>query len=49
LTGDLYGIGTEIDGDVKAVFHQAEIFVAGPVQGLNAGRNFERFFDQLRI
>jgi hypothetical protein len=46
LAGDLEGVGAEIDGDVEAVFHQAEIFIAGPIQGLNAGGDVERFFYQ---
>ena len=49
VTGDLDGVGAEIDGDVQAIFHEAKIFVAGSVQGLNAGGDFEGFFVQSRV
>jgi hypothetical protein len=38
------GVGAEIDGDVETIFEEAEVFVAGPVQGLNARGDFKRDF-----
>jgi hypothetical protein len=40
------GIGTKVDTRVQLVFEQSQIFVAGPEQGLNIGRDFQRFIDQ---
>src|SRR6185437_5883310 len=39
-------IGPEVDRDAEGIFHQAKVFVAGPVQGLNARRDLQGFFDQ---
>ncbi len=44
--GDVDGVAAEIDGDVETIFQESKVFVAGPVQGLNAGCNLERLFDQ---
>ena len=47
FAGDMDGVGAEIDRDVESVFQQAEVFVVGPVEGLNARGDFEGFFDQV--
>ena len=47
FAGYLNGVGAEIDRDVEFVFEEPEIFVVGPVQGLNARRDFQGFFDQV--
>ena len=31
--GDVDSVRTEIDSDMEAIFHEAKVFVAGPVQG----------------
>jgi len=46
---DVYGVRTEIDGDVEGVFEEAEVFVAGPVEGLDAGGDFNGLFIQMSI
>jgi hypothetical protein len=40
------GIGTKVDTRVQLVFEQSQIFIAGPEQGLNIGRDFQGFIDQ---
>src|ERR1700748_3634966 len=40
------GIRAKIDTCVQLVFNQSQIFVAGPEQGLNVGRDFQGFVDQ---
>ena len=47
FAGDVDGIGAEIDRDVEFVFEEAEIFVVGSVERLNARRDFQGFFDQV--
>ena len=47
FAGHMDGVGAEIDGDVEFVLEEAEVFVAGPVQGLNANGDFQGFFDQV--
>jgi hypothetical protein len=39
-------VGTQVDADAKRSFHKPEIFVAGPEEGLEVGRDFQRFFHQ---
>jgi hypothetical protein len=39
-------IGAKVDTRVQLVFEQSQIFVAGPEQGLNVGRDFQGFVDQ---
>ncbi len=48
-SGDVDGVGPEIDGHVQAIFQEAKIFVASPVQGLNASSDVEGFFIQAVI
>ena len=48
-SGDVDSVGAEIDGHVQAIFEEAKIFVASPVQGLNASSDFEGFFIQAVI
>jgi len=43
------GVGAEIDGHMQAIFKEAKVLVAGPVQGLNAGSNVEGSFIQVVI
>ena len=47
FAGDVDGVGAEIDGDVKLVLEEAEVFVVGPVEGFDARGDFEGFFDQV--
>jgi hypothetical protein len=47
FAGDVDGVGAEIDGDVKLVLEEAEIFVVGPVEGFDARSDFEGFFYQV--
>ena len=47
FAGNVDGVGAEIDRDVEFVLEEAEVFVVGPVQGLNARRDFQGFFDQV--
>jgi hypothetical protein len=35
------GIGAEIDPDAECVFHQPEVFIASPEQGLKVGRDLQ--------
>jgi hypothetical protein len=39
-------IGTQVDADVQILFEQPEILIASPEQGLQVGRDFQRFFHQ---
>ena len=41
-------IGTQIDAHMESVLQQSQIFVAGPEQGLQIGRDFELFSHQAR-
>ena len=47
FAGDVDGVGAEVDGDVELVFEEAEVFVVGPVEGFDAGGDFEGFFYQV--
>jgi hypothetical protein len=47
VPGDMDGIGAEVDRDVESVFEETEVFVVGPIEGLDAGGNFQGFFDQV--
>ena len=47
--GDMNGIGAKIDTRVQLVFQQSQIFVAGPEQGLNIGRDFKGSVDQADV
>ena len=47
FAGDVDRVGAEIDRDVEFVLEKAEVFVVGPVQGLNARGDFQGFFDQV--
>jgi hypothetical protein len=47
FAGYLDGVGAEIDRDVEFVFEEPEIFVVGPVEGLDARGDFQGFFYQL--
>jgi hypothetical protein len=44
--GDMDGVGALVDGDVQTIFKEAKVFVAGPVQGLNASGDVEGSFIQ---
>ena len=37
----VHGVGAQIDADAERVFHQSEVFVAGPEQGLKIGRDLQ--------
>ena len=41
------GVRSKVDGDVQTIFHQAKVFVAGPVQGLNTRGDFDGLFIQV--
>ena len=47
-TCDLYGVGAEVDCDLETVFEEAEVFVAGSVEGFDTGGDFQGFFAQIR-
>jgi hypothetical protein len=46
-SGDMDRIRTKIDRYLKTVFHKPKVFVAGPVQGLNASSDLEGLFYQV--
>jgi hypothetical protein len=37
----MHGIGAEIEPHAKPVFHQPEVFIASPKQGLKVGRDLQ--------
>jgi len=37
----VYGIGAEVDADAELVFHQPEVFIASPEQGLKVWRDLQ--------
>ena len=37
----MHGVGAKIDADAERVFHQPEVFIAGPEQGLKVGRDLQ--------
>jgi hypothetical protein len=45
----VYGIGAKIDPDAKRIFHQSEVFIAGPEQGLEVGRDLQSDFQSVGI
>jgi hypothetical protein len=47
FAGNVDSVGAEIDRDVEFVLEEAEVFVVGPVQGLNARCDFQGFFNQV--
>jgi hypothetical protein len=47
--GDMDGVGAEVDGHVQIIFKEAKVFVAGPVQGLNARGDVEGSLIQVVI
>jgi len=40
----MHGIGAKIDPDTEFVFHQPEILIASPEQGLKVGRDLRAIF-----
>ena len=42
------GIGPQIDPDAERVFHQPEVFIAGPEQGLKIGRDLQSDLQRIR-
>ena len=38
---DMHGVGTKIDAHAERVFHQPEVFIASPEQGLEIGRDLQ--------
>jgi hypothetical protein len=46
FSGDVDGVGTEVDVDLKAVLEEAEVFVTCAIERLDAWGDFNRFFDQ---
>ena len=46
FAADVDGVGAEVDGDAETVFEEAKVFVAGSVEGFDAGGDVECFFDQ---
>jgi hypothetical protein len=47
FAGDVDSVGAEINGYVKLVLEEAEIFVVGPIKGFDTRSDFEGFFDQV--
>src|ERR1035437_5084801 len=37
----MHGIGAKIDADAERVFHEPEVFIASPEQGLQVGRDLQ--------
>ena len=37
----VHGVGAQVDAHAKRVFHQTEVFIAGPEQGLKVGRDLQ--------
>ena len=37
----VHGVGAKIDADAERVFHQPEVFIASPEQGLEVGRDLQ--------
>jgi hypothetical protein len=35
------GVGAKVDADAERVFHEPEVFIAGPEQGLEVGRDLQ--------
>jgi hypothetical protein len=46
LTFHINRVRPEIDTHMERIFHEPEVFVAGPEQGLKMGRDVERFSHQ---
>jgi hypothetical protein len=42
----MQGIGTQIDADMQVLLEESEVLIASPEQGLQVGRDFQRFFHQ---
>ena len=38
---NMHGVGAKIDADAERVFDQSEVFIAGPKQGLEVGRDLQ--------
>src|ERR1035441_2854942 len=37
----MHGVGAQVDAHAERVFHQPEVFIAGPEQGLKIGRDLQ--------
>jgi hypothetical protein len=42
----MQGIGTQIDANMQVLLEEPEVLIASPEQGLQVGRDFQRFFHQ---
>jgi hypothetical protein len=40
------GVGTQVNAYVEVLLKEPEIFIASPEEGLQVGRDFQRFFHQ---
>src|ERR1035437_11178311 len=44
----MHGIGAKIDADAERVFHEPEVFIASPTQGLKIGRDLQSDLQRFR-
>ena len=47
-TSDVDGVGAKIDAYAERVFHEAEVFIASPEEGLQVGRDLQGDFQRIR-
>jgi hypothetical protein len=45
---DVDGVGAKIDAHAERVFHEAEVFIASPEEGLEVGRDLQSDFQRVR-